>query len=141
MAVASPPVLAFAKSAAARHPLDHARGFLRESCDEADRIACATARMIASPHQQGIFTVELAPVESPHTSVDYDYAGKQHIPAGGLAPTRNAALWAAKLWAANGRHEERCLPNASTFRAKSDAWRIAKAVVRPSSPAIHSGSF
>ena len=89
------PVLAFANSAVARHPQDHARWFLRESSDEADRIACATARMIASPHQQGTFTVELPPAGSPQTGVDYDYAGKQPIPATGLAPARHTALWAA----------------------------------------------
>jgi hypothetical protein len=95
MAVASPPVLAFANSAVARHPQDHASGFLRESCNEADRIACATACIFASPHQQGTFTVELAPVGSPQSGVDYDYAGKQPIPAAGLAPARHTALWAA----------------------------------------------
>ena len=57
--------------------------------------------MIASPHQQGTFTVELSPAGSPQTSVDYDYAGKQPIPAAGLAPARHTALWAAK-----GRHEK-----------------------------------
>ena len=60
-AVTSPTVVAFANFAMARHPQDHARWFLRESRNEADRIACATARTIASPHQQGTFTVELSP--------------------------------------------------------------------------------
>jgi hypothetical protein len=50
MAVTSPSVLAFAVSAAARHPQNHhARWFLRGQCNEADEIACATARTIASP--------------------------------------------------------------------------------------------
>jgi hypothetical protein len=107
----SPPVLAFARFAVARHPLDHAGGFLRESCDEADRIACAAARIIASSHQPGIFTVELAPpVGWPQTSVDYDYAGKQPIPATGLAPARNTALWAA-----DGRHEEKVCQMTALF--------------------------
>jgi hypothetical protein len=36
MAVASPPVLAFANSAVARHPQDHASWFVRESFNEAE---------------------------------------------------------------------------------------------------------
>ena len=99
-AVTSPTVIAFANFAVARRPQDHARWFLRESSNEADRIACATARTIASPHQQGTFTVELSLSGSPHPNVDYNYAGKQPIPATGLAPARLIAVWAA-----NERHE------------------------------------
>jgi hypothetical protein len=95
MAVASPTVVAFANFAVARHPQDHARWFLRGSCNEADRFTCVTARTIASPHQHGTFTVELSPGGSPQPGVDYDYAGKQPIPAAGLAPARHTALWAA----------------------------------------------
>ena len=58
--------------------------------------AYATARTIASPHQQGTFTVELSPGGSPHPNVDYDYAGKQPIPATGLAPVRHTSVWAAR---------------------------------------------
>jgi hypothetical protein len=100
-AVASPTVSAFANSVVARRPHAHARRFPRESCNEADRFACATARKVASPHRQGTFTIELPPAGSPRTGVDYDYAGKQPIPATGLAPARYSALWAA-----NGRHGE-----------------------------------
>ena len=95
MAVASPTVVAFANFAVARHPQDHARWFLRGSGNEADRFTCVTARTIASPHQHGTFTVELSPGGSPQPGVDYDYAGKQPIPATGLAPARYTALWAA----------------------------------------------
>jgi hypothetical protein len=95
MAVASPTVVAFANFAVARHPQDHARWFLRGSCNEADRFTCVTARTIASPHQHGTFTVELSPGGSPQPGVDYNYAGKQPIPATGLAPARYTALWAA----------------------------------------------
>ena len=96
LAVASPTVLAFANFAVARHPQStHARWFSRGSCNEADRFTCVTARTIASPHQHGTFTVELSPGGSPQPGVDYDYAGKQPIPATGLAPARYAALWAA----------------------------------------------
>jgi hypothetical protein len=94
-AVASPTVIAFAKFAVARHPQDHARWFSRVSFNEADRIACATARTIASPHQHGTFTVELSPGGSPQPNVDYNYAGKQPIPAAGLAPARHTSVWAA----------------------------------------------
>ena len=55
MAVASPPVLAFANSAVARHPQDHARWFLRESCNEADRIACATARRLLALTNKDVY--------------------------------------------------------------------------------------
>ena len=101
MAVASPTVLAFANFAVARHPQDHARWFLRESCNEAGSGSlCGTAHMIASPHQQGTFTVELSPGGSPRPDVDYDYTGKQPIPAAGLTPARHTTLWAA-----NEKHE------------------------------------
>jgi hypothetical protein len=95
LAVASPTVVAFANFAVARHPQDHARWFLRGSCNEADRFTCVTARTIASPHQHGTFTVELSPGGSPQPGVDYNYAGKQPIPATGLSPARYTALWAA----------------------------------------------
>jgi len=98
MAVASPSVLAFANCAVARRPQAHARWFLREASNEANSGSLCqhvTARTIASPHQQGTFTVELALVGSPRTNVDYNYAGKQPIPAAGLPPARHAALWAA----------------------------------------------
>ena len=49
LAVASPPVLAFANSVVARHPQDHASWFVRDTRNEADRFACATARTMASP--------------------------------------------------------------------------------------------
>ncbi len=102
VAVASPTVLAFANFAVARHPQDHARWFLRESCNEAGSGSlCGTAHMIASPHQQGTFTVELSPGGSPRPDVDYDYTGKQPIPAAGLTPARHTTLWAA-----NETHEK-----------------------------------
>jgi hypothetical protein len=100
MAVASPTVVAFANFAVARHPQTHTRWFSRGSCNEADRFTCVTARTIASPHQQGTFTVELPAGGSPQPDVDYDYAGKQPIPAAGLPPARHTALWAA-----DERHE------------------------------------
>ena len=115
MAVASPTVVAFANFAVARHPQDHARWFLRGSCNEADRFTCVTARTIASPHQHGTFTVELSPGGSPQPGVDYDYAGKQPIPATGLAPARYTALWAA-----NERHENGTMTAAIIPPPKSD---------------------
>jgi hypothetical protein len=114
MAVASPTALAFANSSMARHPHDHARWFSRGSCNEANRFTCVAARTIASPHQQGTFTVELSPGGSPHPDVDYDYAGKQPIPAAGLAPARHTAVWAAR-----GRHETRKVVD---VKQRSLAW-------------------
>ena len=46
-------------------------------------------------HRQGLFTFELSSHESPHWNVEYNYAGKQPIPAAGLSPAGHAALWAA----------------------------------------------
>jgi hypothetical protein len=63
MAVASPPVLAFANFAVARHPHDHARWFLRGSGNEADRFACATAQTIVSPPPNRRLRHELVPAQ------------------------------------------------------------------------------
>src|SRR5512132_1911778 len=57
---------------------------------------------LASPAPARAFTFELSPPESPQTDVEYHYAGKQPIPATGLAPVRQAALWAAS----QGRQEK-----------------------------------
>jgi len=50
---------------------------------------------IAGPSPTRTVTPELSLAGSPRTSVGYHYAGKQPIPAAGLAPARHAALWAA----------------------------------------------
>jgi len=55
----------------------------------------AAARRIARPTPERTFTLELSPPKSPRRGVEYDYAGKQSIPAAGLSPARHAALWAA----------------------------------------------
>jgi hypothetical protein len=46
-------------------------------------------------HRHRTFTFELSSPESPPGDVEYNYAGKQSIPAAGLAPAGHAALWAA----------------------------------------------
>ena len=95
LAVASPTVLAFAILAVARHPQCHASWFARGLCNEADRFACATARTVASPSPtKDVYHRAFAGRVAP-TNVDYDYAGKQPIPAAGLTPARHTALWAA----------------------------------------------
>jgi len=55
----------------------------------------AAARSFAGPSPTRAFTFELSPRGSPQRSVEYNYAGKQPIPAAGLAPAGHAALWAA----------------------------------------------
>jgi hypothetical protein len=55
----------------------------------------AAARSFAGPSPTRAFTFELSPRGSPHRSVEYNYAGKQPIPAAGLTPAGHAALWAA----------------------------------------------
>jgi len=59
----------------------------------------ATAQRLARPSPTRTITLELSRVGSLHAHVEYNYAGKQPIPAAGLSPARNKALWAA-----NGRH-------------------------------------
>ena len=95
LAVASPTALAFALFAEARHPQCHASWFARGLCNEADRFTFATARTVASPSPTRTFTIELSSTGSPHSDVDYDYTGKQPIPAAGLSPARHSAIWAA----------------------------------------------
>ena len=102
LTVPSPSVLAFATFAQARHPQSHTRRFSRGSCNEAARFAlCYGPEELLALHRQGRLLSSFHPGESPHPDVEYDYAGKQPIPAAGLTPARHAALWAA-----NEEHEE-----------------------------------
>jgi hypothetical protein len=101
LTVPSPSVLAFATFAQARHPQSHTRRFSRGSCNEAARFAsCCGPEELLALHRQGRLLSSFHLVESPHPDVEYDYAGKQPIPAAGLTPARHAALWAA-----NEEHE------------------------------------
>jgi len=94
--LSSPFVLAFARSAQARHPHTHARRFPRGSCNEAAKFAsCYGPVESLALHRQGRLHPSFHFPESPRKNVGYDYAGKQSIPAAGLAPARHAALWAA----------------------------------------------
>ena len=93
--VASPTVVAFAQSARARHPLGHASRFSRGSVTRLQSSLYAAARRFARPTPTRTFTFELSSHESPHWNVEYNYAGKQPIPAAGLTPAGHAALWAA----------------------------------------------
>src|SRR5262245_12892678 len=97
MAVASPTVIAFANSFMARHPLNHARWFSRGSCHEADTssLALRPARLLALTNKVRLLS-SFRRNGSPHPNVDYDYAGKQPIPATGLAPARHTSVWAAR---------------------------------------------
>ena len=61
-----------------------------------------TAQRVARPSPTRTFTFELSPVGSLQASVENNYAGKQPIPAAGLSPARNKALWAA-----NGSNTDR----------------------------------
>ena len=70
--------------------------------------AFATARWVASPAPARTFTFELSPPESPQRDVEYNYAGRQPVPAAGLPPARHAALWAAnEAHEAHEEHQER----------------------------------
>ncbi len=92
----SPSALAFAISAWARHP--QSSRMIGSGVGSVTRLQGslnATARRFACPSPTRAFTVELSPVGSLQTDVEYNYAGKQPIPATGLSPARNKALWAA----------------------------------------------
>jgi len=73
----------------------HADRFSRGSVTRLQSSLYVTARGVASPSPARTFTAELSSNESPHLDVDYNYAGKQSIPATGLSPARYEALWAA----------------------------------------------
>ena len=101
-AVTSPSIIAFAQSAQARHPQPHARRFPRGKYNEAAKFAlCYGPVGLIALHRQGRLRSSFRLPESPQENVEYNYAGKQPIPAVGLTPTRHAALWAA-----NEEHEE-----------------------------------
>jgi hypothetical protein len=97
LAVASPSILAFATSAQARHPHPHTRRRSCGKCNEAAKFAlCYGPEESLAPHRQGRLRSSFHPSESPHSDVEYNYAGKQPIPAVPiLIGTRYAALWAA----------------------------------------------
>src|SRR5580704_10623736 len=46
-------------------------------------------------HRQGLLHSSFHGFGSLHAHVEYNYAGKQPLPAAGLTPARNKALWAA----------------------------------------------
>jgi hypothetical protein len=96
MTVTSPSVLAFAKSALARQPHPHTRRFSRGERNEAAKFAlCYGPEGLLALHRQGLLLSSFRLGESPHPDVEYNYTGKQPIPAAGLSPARYAALWAA----------------------------------------------
>ncbi len=78
------------------------RRFSRRSCNEA-----ASSSLSLRPdgllalHRQGLLLSSLRLTRSPLNDVEYNYTGKQLIPATGLTPARHAALWAA-----NEEHED-----------------------------------
>ena len=97
LTVPSPSVLAFTQSRGARHPrVLHASRFVRgmgfRGCKV--RFMLRPGQLLAL-HRHRTFTFELSSPESPPGDVEYNYAGKQSIPAAGLAPAGHAALWAA----------------------------------------------
>jgi hypothetical protein len=95
LVVSSPNVLAFATLASARQPQSHTRRFLRGCVTRLQSSLHATARYLASPSPARTFTIELSPVGSPQSDVDYNYTIIQPIIVAGLSPARYAALWAA----------------------------------------------
>ena len=96
MAVASPSVIAFAESAPARHPQPHTRRFSCGKRNVAAKFAlCYGPVELLALHRQGRLLSSFRLTGSPHSDVEYNYAGKQPIPAAGLSPARHAALWAA----------------------------------------------
>jgi hypothetical protein len=96
VAVPSSIALAFAFFAEARHPHVPRRRFSRGLRNEAAKFAsCYGPAGLLALHRQGRLHPSFRSPGRPETSVGYHYAGKQPIPAAGLAPARHAALWAA----------------------------------------------
>ncbi len=96
LAVASPPSLAFTSSAQARHPQTHAGRFSRGQRNEAAKFTfCYGPVELLALHRQGRLHSSFHLPSHLHRDVEYHYAGKQPIPATGLSPARQAALWAA----------------------------------------------
>jgi hypothetical protein len=89
-------IMVFARFAVARHPHRLRTLVLAQIVSRGElRFACAAACTMASPSPTRTFTTELSPAGSPRSDVSYDYTGKQSTPATGLAPARQAAVWAA----------------------------------------------
>jgi len=96
VAVPSSVALAFTFFAEARHPHGPRRRFSRGWRNGAAKFAsCYGPAGLLALHRQGRLRPSFRPPGSPRPSVGYHYAGKQPIPAAGLAPARHAALWAA----------------------------------------------
>src|SRR5271154_1839746 len=87
LVVAWSTALAFARTLWARHPHWNFRG-----CRV--RFMLRPGRSLAPLERT--FTLELSPVRSPRTDVEYDYVGRQPVPTAGLTPASHAALWAAQ---------------------------------------------
>ena len=99
---ASPFALAFVASIRTRHP--QSSRIIGSGVGSVTRLQGSfytAARRLARSSPTRAFTLELSPAGSLQTSVEYDYTGKQPIPATGLSPARNKALWAA-----NREHRE-----------------------------------
>ena len=73
----------------------HALRFQRGRVTRLQSSLHATARKIASPAPARAFTFELSPPESPQKASNITTRVNQPTPAAGLAPARQAALWAA----------------------------------------------
>lgn len=115
VAVPSSLALAFAFSAQAQHPQAHARRFSRGQRNEATKFAlCYGPEELLALHRQGPLLPSFRSPGSPQRNVGYHYAGKQPIPATGLAPARHAALWAASRGTEDA--EEQDLRNAGRCR-------------------------
>jgi hypothetical protein len=89
--VSSPSALAFTISAQVRHPHAHARRFPRGKHNEAAKFTlCYGPVELIALHRQGRLRSSFHQIESPHSDVEYIYAGKQSIPAAGLSPARTS---------------------------------------------------
>jgi hypothetical protein len=84
--VSSSAALAFATGVRARHPHQSFRGCRVRLMLQPGRWLAVLVRTL---------TLELSPGGSPRTGVEYDYVGRQPVPATGLSPASHAALWAA----------------------------------------------
>src|SRR5579863_7522953 len=95
LTVSSLPALAFTSLAMFRHPNIPRNPIQRGGLTRLQSLLHVTARQVCSPCiGQDFYSRAFTPFVA-IGSVEYDYTGKQSIPAAGLSPARHAALWAA----------------------------------------------
>jgi hypothetical protein len=117
LTVSSLPALAFTSLAMFRHPNIPRNPIQRGGLTRLQSLLHVTARQVCSPCiGQDFYSRAFTPFVA-IGSVEYNYTGKQSIPAAGLSPARHAALWAANQTKPNGQAGD--LPHAARRKLRS----------------------